>query len=179
MKWEGHWRHICIFFFFNCPISSGQRVSSSQTHHTQTVSRVSKHNKCHISKEMHTLEYRQEHAYSKSTAVYRQSESKWWKSAENIRQWSLGRDKAGWNINANKILTSFFYWTLKFCDYSVFAAACLALFNSQRAMRRLSSGQSSFSYKRPLSNLIMLLMKHTVPWVAGSDREAVFHQCAV
>lgn len=38
-----------------------------------------------------------------------------------------GVKKSRWNINGTKILTSFFYWTLKFWDYSVFAAVCFAL----------------------------------------------------
>lgn len=38
-----------------------------------------------------------------------------------------GVKKSTWNIYGTKILTSFFYWTLKFWECSDFAAACLGL----------------------------------------------------
>lgn len=60
--------------------------------------------------------------------VYRHSKWKGRKTVVNQTVESGDREKAEWNINGNEILTSFFYWTVKFWECSVFAAAYLLLF---------------------------------------------------
>lgn len=104
---------------------SSQRGSTSQTHHIQCARKS-------VLKSIHTFHYQQANAPKHIQGHLKPLRMKRLVKKQTL---NLRGGKSRWNINENEILTSFFYWTLKFRECCVSAAVCSPHFELEAVLK--------------------------------------------